>query len=147
VHQEKVDVAEVVDEESLVARRHEMAGLLVGAISDLGHGSLSLEPSADAIVDTLWLSPAGINSHEAIALMAVEPLPVCRSKRPSQHKFLQTSALDNFQLVRVRTCSCVDGKGRGMRTLLHNGNMLLCRNHLDFFSKENGWLSVWSGLS
>ena len=31
--------------------------LLIAAIANFGHGSLSLEPSTDAIVDTLWLPP------------------------------------------------------------------------------------------
>jgi hypothetical protein len=90
----------VVDEESLVAGGHEVAGLLVGAVSDLcitvpsarlfslrilppsknsapaafqprslsfascdgvvsylGHSSLALEPSSDAVVNTLGLPP------------------------------------------------------------------------------------------
>ena len=37
MHEQKVEIARVVDEESLVARRHHMAGLLVVAISDLSH--------------------------------------------------------------------------------------------------------------
>lgn len=35
MHEEKVNVADVVDEEGLVARGHHVAGLLVGAVSDL----------------------------------------------------------------------------------------------------------------
>jgi hypothetical protein len=35
VHEEKVEVAGVVDEESLVARRHHVAGLPVVAVADL----------------------------------------------------------------------------------------------------------------
>lgn len=35
VHEEEVEVAGVADEESLVARGHHVAGLLVGAIADL----------------------------------------------------------------------------------------------------------------
>ena len=31
--------------------------LLIAAIANFGHGSLPLEPSTDAIVDTLWLPP------------------------------------------------------------------------------------------
>jgi len=58
VHEEEVDVSDVVDEESLVARGHHMAGLLVGAITDRWHGSLSLESSSEGIINTLWLSPA-----------------------------------------------------------------------------------------
>ena len=35
VHEEEVDLGDVVDEEGLVAGRHHVAGLLVGAVSDL----------------------------------------------------------------------------------------------------------------
>lgn len=35
VHEEEVDFADVVDEEGLVAGGHHVAGLLVGAITDL----------------------------------------------------------------------------------------------------------------
>lgn len=35
VHEEEVDVSGVVDDESLVARWHHVAGLLVGAETDL----------------------------------------------------------------------------------------------------------------
>jgi len=35
VHEEKLDVVGVLDEECLVARRHHMASLLVGTVSDL----------------------------------------------------------------------------------------------------------------
>ena len=35
VHEEKVEVAGVVDEESLVAGRHHVAGLPVAAVADL----------------------------------------------------------------------------------------------------------------
>jgi hypothetical protein len=74
VHEEEINVGDVVDEEGLVAGRHEMASFPVGAVSNLDsqsipsqrqfsisaylwHGSLALESSSDAIVDTLWLSP------------------------------------------------------------------------------------------
>ncbi len=35
VHEEKVNIVDVVDEESLVARRHQVAGFLVGAVPNL----------------------------------------------------------------------------------------------------------------
>lgn len=43
----------------------------------LGHSSLAREATADTAVDTLRLSPAGIDALEAIALVAIEALPVC----------------------------------------------------------------------
>lgn len=38
------------------------------------HHHLSLEASADSVVDTLWLSPAGIDTHVGVRLMSVEAL-------------------------------------------------------------------------
>lgn len=44
VHEEEVHVADVVDEEGLVAGRHHVAGLLVAAVSDLYHISHQHSP-------------------------------------------------------------------------------------------------------
>lgn len=82
VHEEEVNIADVVDEESLVARWHHVASLLVGTETDLRkkvspifskhsiegrlrchsktyrwHNHLAAKASADTVVDTLWLSP------------------------------------------------------------------------------------------
>jgi hypothetical protein len=86
VHEEEVDIADVVDEEGLVAGWHHVAGLLVGSETNLSramsalslyyyanclakqsavdglqtyrwHNHLALKASADTVVDTLWLSP------------------------------------------------------------------------------------------
>lgn len=117
VHEEEVQVADVVDEESLVAGRHHVASLAVVTVTNLysqhpsalipgfhlpavllyppdalvppscshllstlpassthlWHGSLTLETSADSVVDTLWLPPAWVHAHEAVTLVAVEP--------------------------------------------------------------------------
>lgn len=79
VHEEKVELADVVDEESLVAGRHHVAGLLVGTVTDLGHDGLALEATAHGIVNTLGLSPAGVYAHEAVRLVAVEARSACKS--------------------------------------------------------------------
>lgn len=47
VHEEEFEVTEVVDEEFFVAGWDQVSGLLVGSVTDLGHGCLSLEPSSD----------------------------------------------------------------------------------------------------
>jgi len=44
--------------------------------SYLGHSSLAAESTTDAIVDTLGLSPAGVNAFETVALVAIEALAV-----------------------------------------------------------------------
>lgn len=41
------------------------------------HNHLALEPSSDSVVNTLWLSPAGIETFVGIALMSVETLRAC----------------------------------------------------------------------
>lgn len=50
-------------------------------VSHLGHGSLSLETSADAVIDTLGLSPAGVDTHEAVRLVAVEARGAYKSRK------------------------------------------------------------------
>lgn len=42
------------------------------ARTHLRHSSLALETSPHTVVDTLWLSPAGVHAHEPVALVAVE---------------------------------------------------------------------------
>lgn len=117
VHQEKLDIVDVLDKEGLVAGGGHVAGLLVGAVSNLsvadesakavlspfpshsatksfqfpipshflqihhfpippgcpylGHNSLTLEPPADAVINTLGLAPRGIDALEAVALVAI----------------------------------------------------------------------------
>ena len=45
VHEEKVDVSGIMDDESFVAGGHQMPGFLIGTISNLSHGtSISLSP-------------------------------------------------------------------------------------------------------
>ena len=41
-------------------------------LTHLWHDSLALEAPAHPVVDTLWLSPARINTFESIGLVAVE---------------------------------------------------------------------------
>ena len=86
MHEQKLDVLGVVDQESLVAGGHQMTGLLVAAVTNLksvstdsyqqrdrcqdryqdqnrvirtylGHGQVALEAAADTVVDTLGLAP------------------------------------------------------------------------------------------
>ena len=43
VHEQKVDISGVVDDESLMAGRHQMPGFFIGTVSYLNHGaSISL---------------------------------------------------------------------------------------------------------
>lgn len=74
VHEEKLDVGCVVDEESLVSGWHHVAGLLVGTETNRWHNHLSLETSSDTVINTLRLSPACVDTFVGIALMSVETL-------------------------------------------------------------------------
>ena len=57
VHEEELDIPGVGNDQTVVAVGEQVAGLLVGAVTDLGHGNLALEASADARVNTLGLPP------------------------------------------------------------------------------------------
>lgn len=85
MHKEELDILNVVHDESLVARGHQVAGLLVGTVTDLyiqssalhsqkpypttfpslescgsthlWHSGLALESPPNSVVDTLRLSP------------------------------------------------------------------------------------------
>lgn len=46
-------------------------------MSYLGHGRLSLEASPHAVVDTLGLPPAGVDTLEAVTLVALEARSAC----------------------------------------------------------------------
>jgi hypothetical protein len=72
VHEKELNVLGVVDEESLVAGGHHVAGLLVGTVTDRGHSHLALETAADGIIDSLRLAPRLTKTLEAVRLVAVE---------------------------------------------------------------------------
>ena len=136
VHEEKVELADVVDEESLVAGRHHVAGLLVGTVTDLGHDGLALEATAHGIVDTLGLSPAGVYAHEAVRLVAGEARSACKSITVSDG--LPVSSLRRSCLswrsflggLWLWNCVLVAPPWAGGRTLLDDRDMLLCGRHL-----------------
>lgn len=71
VHEERLEVTLVVDQELLVAAREDVAGLLVAAVTDLGHRELALEPATDAVVDTLGLAPCLLDAVVAVRLVAL----------------------------------------------------------------------------
>ena len=67
VHHEHLELGDVVDDESfevlLVLASVSVGGL--GSVTDRGHDVLSLESSSNSGVNTSWLSPGGIDTHEA----------------------------------------------------------------------------------
>jgi hypothetical protein len=75
VHEKELQISQVIDDESLVAGGHHVAGLLVGAIADRGHSNGTTESTANATVDTLGLAPCAlVKAHEAVGLMPREVL-------------------------------------------------------------------------
>ena len=98
VHEQQLDLLDVVDDESLVAGGHLRKGvsidrcpmyekiratdhvtsLLGGTVANLGHSSPSSETPTDGAVNTLGLAPAGVDAHEAVALVAGEARGACR---------------------------------------------------------------------
>lgn len=63
LHHQHLELLHVGHEELLEAVGHKMAGLLVGAIANVGHGNLALEATTDTVVNTLWLPPAGLETR------------------------------------------------------------------------------------
>ena len=49
------------------------------------HNSLSLEASSDTVVNTLRLSPAGVDTFVGVALMSVETLRAYRMQSSISH--------------------------------------------------------------
>lgn len=97
MHEEELDLVGVVDEEALVAVGHDVTGLLVGSVSDVGHGELALEErsaggrlsgrtacmgggggqratnlktTANAVINTLGLAPCLLKPSVAVTLVA-----------------------------------------------------------------------------
>ena len=95
MHQKKLNVSRVVNEESLMTRWHHVSGLLVVAVTDLfpkyqyflplhfiwqvlnayrRHGRTAPKASADGIVDTLGLSPGRGHTLKAVRLVTPKRL-------------------------------------------------------------------------
>ena len=61
VHQQKLEVLHVVHQELEEATWQHMPGLLVGAVTDVGHQGAALELTADPRVDTLRPPPVRLS--------------------------------------------------------------------------------------
>lgn len=72
VHQQQVDLSDVVDNELLEAVGEQVTGLLVRTVTNLGHGGLALEATPDPVIDTLGLPPCLLHTMVAIRLVALE---------------------------------------------------------------------------
>lgn len=71
VHEERLEVTLVVNEELLVTAREDVARLLVRAVTNLGHRELTLEPATNAVVNTLGLAPCLLDTVVTVRLVAL----------------------------------------------------------------------------
>lgn len=60
VHQQELELSDVVDEERVEAGAQHGSGGLVGAIADSGHQERVFVATADLVIDTTGLSPRGL---------------------------------------------------------------------------------------
>lgn len=74
VHQEELELLDVVNDELEKSTRKQVPGPLVAAISDIGHRSLALELSADTVINTFGPPPAGLKAIIPIAVVSVEAI-------------------------------------------------------------------------
>ena len=74
VHEEELDVTDVGDHKAAVTVGHEVAGLLVGTVTDLGHADGTAEATADSAVDTLGLTPRLADTVVSVRVVALEGL-------------------------------------------------------------------------
>lgn len=71
---EDLELSKVGDKESLVAGGHEVASLLVGTVTDLGHTDGTAETTAHSTVNTLGLAPGVSNALIAVRVVTLELL-------------------------------------------------------------------------
>lgn len=71
MHEEELELTDVVDKESLVAGRHHVAGLLVGSVTDLF--VLERHRSASSI-----LCKKKTRSHRSVAIGGQTPVRYCQ---------------------------------------------------------------------
>lgn len=74
VHEEELDVTDVGDHEAAVAVGHEVTGLLVGTVTDLGHANGAAETTTHSRVDTLGLTPRLADTVVSVRVVALEGL-------------------------------------------------------------------------
>lgn len=74
VHEEKLNVTNVGDHEAAVAVGHQVTGLLVGTVTDLGHANGAAETTTHSRVDTLGLTPRLADTVVSVRVVALEGL-------------------------------------------------------------------------
>jgi len=72
MHQQKIDVLSVSDQQATEAIGHKIFRPLVTPVADLWHRLLALEAAPDTVIDSPWLPPALPNAVPSVGLMAYE---------------------------------------------------------------------------
>merc|ERR1719369_1682578 len=101
LHQQNLQIRNVVHQEFLKSVGADVFGLLVASVTDVGHFILTLEAATHSVVDTLGFSPVGFDAEEVDGLMPDELLrPLLDDLRVIQrtHHF-QPSFISNFFLT------------------------------------------------
>lgn len=64
LHQQHLQLLDVVDEELLEAGRQHVTGARVRTVTDVGHQVLALEAATHSVVNTFRLAPVGLHRNE-----------------------------------------------------------------------------------
>lgn len=83
VHQQNIQVLDVLDQVNSVARWNHVLSLLVGTVTDGGLTDSASESSSDARVNTLLLSPVLTDSVVSVRVVSLESLGVLLDNRRS----------------------------------------------------------------
>lgn len=101
VHEEELDVTDVGDHEAAVSVGHEVTGLLVGTVTDLGHANGTAETTTNGTVDTLGLAPRLTDTVVSVRVVALERLGALLDDGDGSGSHLDDLVVCD-ELVRVR---------------------------------------------
>ena len=74
VHEQNLQLGSVVHNELLEARRENESGLLVRAVTDVGHRRVALEAPAHSAINAMGLAPRAVDAQPEVGLEPVEGL-------------------------------------------------------------------------
>ena len=66
VHHQHLQLRDVVDDNSLEAVGVDVSSLLIGTITNTGHGDGSLETTANTSINTLWFAPGRVTDSDKL---------------------------------------------------------------------------------
>ena len=76
LHQQNFEFTDVVDGNLTESIGESVAGELGASVADLGHQALSIETSANTVIDTLGLTPVRLDTNVTVRFMAREATSV-----------------------------------------------------------------------